>query len=100
MACDYQVSVHGKCVYYKCVCSWHVPTRVGFKYTFCNQIQLSQIKYKYIAFPDFNSKATTNFKYKYTAIFYSNTLPFLKFELNMIQILARVSNIVQVYHSE
>ena len=62
-------------------------TRVGFKYTFCYQMQLGQIKST--AFPDFNSNTTTNFQFKYkcTAIFYSNmilenTLPFFKFDSN------------------
>ena len=36
----------------------------------------SQIIFKYIAFIDFNSNTITNFqfKYKHTAIFYSNTI--------------------------
>ena len=49
-----------------------VRTKVGSKYTFWDQmqIQLGQIKFKYIAFPDFNSNIITNFqfKYKYTVI--------------------------------
>ena len=38
------------------------------------QIQLSQIKFKYIAFPDFNSNTKFQFKYKNIAIYYSNTI--------------------------
>ena len=65
-------------------------SRVGSKYTCWDQIQLSQIKYKYTAFLYFNSNINFQFKYKYTAIllfqYDSNTLSFFKFDLNTIQI--------------
>ena len=59
--------------------------RVGFKYTFWNQIQvqLVQFKYKYkythIAFPYFNSNTSTNFKYKYTALFIQIQFKYIAF---------------------
>ena len=53
------------------------------KYTFWDEIRLSQIKYKYIVFLDFNSNTNTlPFLFRYD----SNTLPFLKFDSDMIRI--------------
>ena len=53
-------------------------TRVGSKYTFLDQIQiqLGQIKFKYIAFPDFKSNTITNFN--------SNTLLFIQIRFKYI----------------
>ena len=63
-----------------------------------NQIQIhcfSRFQYKYnYKFP-IQIQIHCHFLFKYD----SNTLPFLKFDINMIQILAHVSSIVQVYHS-
>ena len=42
---------------------------------------LGQIKFKYIAFPDFNSNTTTRLKYKYTAILELNTIQIAIFEI-------------------
>ena len=80
-------------------------SRVGFKYIFWNQIQiqLGQIKYKYIAFPDFNTNTNFQFKYKYATIFIQIRFKYIAIcEIwfkYIIQILTRVSIIVQVYHS-
>ena len=56
--------------------------RVGFKYTFRDQIQFVQIKCKY-------NSAKSNFQFKYTAIFYWNTINLHRLLWNLIQIHGR-----------
>ena len=74
---------------YECLMCEHmlpsVDDRVWSKYTFWDQIQihLSQIKYKCIAFLDFNSNTNT-------------LLFFIQIRFKYVD---RVSIIVQVYHS-